>query len=178
MTPQVNSWASIPKKWEEAVVCIHNAILLSYKKEHTWVSSNEVNKPRTYYAKWSKEGRERQISCINTYIYMKSRNMVWINLSTGQQWRCRHREQSFGHSRGERRWDDLWEQHWNIYITVCKVASQWKFAVWHREPKASALWQPREWGGEGDGRQVQEAGNICIPMADSCWCIAENITIL
>ena len=82
--------------------------------------------------------------------------MVLMNLSIGQQWRCRHREQSFGHSLGERRWDNLWEQHWNIYITVCKVDSQWEFAVWHREPKASALWQPRVgWGGRreaGSGR--------------------------
>ena len=40
---------------------------------------------------------------------MESRKMVLINMSTGQQWRCRDREQTFGHSRGERRWDDLRE---------------------------------------------------------------------
>ena len=28
---------------KEAVVHIHNGILLSYKKEHIWVSSNEVD---------------------------------------------------------------------------------------------------------------------------------------
>ena len=29
------------------------------------------------------------------------------------------------------------------------MGSQWEFAVWHREPKAGALWQPRGvgWGG-------------------------------
>ena len=31
-----------------------------------------------------------------------------------------------------------------------------------------ALYQPSGWGGEGDGREVQEGGGICIPMADSC----------
>ena len=25
-----------------------------------------------------------------------------------------------------------------------------------------------EWGGEGDGREVQKGGDICIPMAASC----------
>ena len=25
-----------------------------------------------------------------------------------------------------------------------------------------------EWDGVGVGREVQEGGNICIPMADSC----------
>ena len=24
------------------------------------------------------------------------------------------------------------------------------------------------WGGEGDRREVQKGGDICIPMADSC----------
>ena len=31
------------------VVHIHNGILLSHKKEHISVSSNEVDEPRTYY---------------------------------------------------------------------------------------------------------------------------------
>ena len=35
-----------------------------------------------------------------------------------------------------------------------------------------------EWGGVGGGREVQERGNICISMADSCWCMAETNTIL
>ena len=38
----------------------------------------------------SKEEKDKYHVLI--HIYMKSRNMVWINLSTGQQWRCRHRE--------------------------------------------------------------------------------------
>ena len=34
------------------------------------------------------------------------------------------------------------------------------------------------WAGEGGGREVQEGRDICIPMADSCRCMAETITIL
>lgn len=31
------------------------------------------------------------------------------------------------------------------------------------------LYQPREWDGEGDGREeVQEGGDVCTPVADSC----------
>ena len=37
----------------EVVVYIHNGILLSHKKEYIWVSSNEVDEPRTYYTEWS-----------------------------------------------------------------------------------------------------------------------------
>jgi len=48
-------------KWmdKEVVVYIPNELLLSHKKEHTWVSSNEVDEPRTYYTEWSKSERER-----------------------------------------------------------------------------------------------------------------------
>ena len=48
---------------------------------------------------------------MHIYIYMESRKTVLINPSTGQRWRCRHREQTFGHSGRERRWDDLREYH-------------------------------------------------------------------
>ena len=32
--------------------------------------------------------------------------------------------------------------------------------------------------GEGDGREVPEGGGICVPVADSCWGVAETSTIL
>ena len=34
---------------KEVVVQIHNGILLSHKKQHIRVSSNEVDEPRAYY---------------------------------------------------------------------------------------------------------------------------------
>ena len=34
------------------------------------------------------------------------------------------------------------------------------------------------WDGVGDGKEVQEGGDICIPMTDSHRCMAEiNITL-
>ena len=38
-----------------------HGILFSYKKEHIWVSSNEVDEPTVYYTELSKSERERQI---------------------------------------------------------------------------------------------------------------------
>ena len=35
-----------------------------------------------------------------------------------------------------------------------------------------------EWDGVEDGREAQEGGDICIPMADSCECMAETNTII
>ena len=54
---------------KEVVIQIHNGILLSYKKEHIWDSSNKVDEPRAYYTEWSKSERKRQILYINTYIW-------------------------------------------------------------------------------------------------------------
>ena len=55
-----------------------------------------------------------------------------------------------------------------IYITIYKRDSQREFAVWLRKLKQGLCITLEGWDGEGDGREVQKAGDICIPMADSC----------
>ena len=54
------------------------------------------------------------------------------------------------------------------YITICKIDSQWEFAVWLRKLKQGLCINLEGWDGEADGREVQKGGDICIPMADSC----------
>ena len=54
------------------------------------------------------------------------------------------------------------------YITICKIDSQQEFAVWLRKLKQGLRINLEGWDGEGDGREVQKGGDICIPMADSC----------
>ena len=44
---------------KEVVVHTHNGLLLNDEKEHIWVSSNEMNEPRTYHTEWSESERER-----------------------------------------------------------------------------------------------------------------------
>ena len=52
-------------------------------------------------------------------------------------------------------------------ITMCKADSHGEFAVWLRELK-QGLWINLEGSdGEGDGREFQNRGGICIPTADS-----------
>ena len=46
---------------KEIVVHIHNGILLSHKNEHIWVSSDEVDEPRTYYTEWVKKEKDKYI---------------------------------------------------------------------------------------------------------------------
>ena len=52
------------------------------------------------------------------------------------------------------------------YITKCKIDSQWEFAVCLRKLKQGFCINLEE--GEGNGKEVQKGGDICIPMADSC----------
>ena len=70
----------------------------------------------------------------------------------------------------EFRWNHLFLQSSNIccYITICKIDSQWKFAVWLRKLKQGLCINLEGWDGVGDGREVQKGEDICIPMADSC----------
>ena len=58
---------------------IYSGILLRHKKEHIWVSSNEVDEPRAFYTECSKPEREIQISCTDAYIWNIKRWYWWIN---------------------------------------------------------------------------------------------------
>ena len=53
------------------------------------------------------------------------------------------------------------------YITICKIDSQRDFALWLRKLKQGLCINLVGWDGEGDRREVQKAGHICLPMADS-----------
>ena len=79
---------------------------------------------------------------------MESRKMVLKNLFTGQQWRNRHGEQTYGHGEGGGEGETHGKSNMETYITVCKIDSQWEFAVWLRKLK-----QPRGvgWGGRWEG---------------------------
>ena len=52
-------------------------------------------------------------------------------------------------------------------ITICKIDSQWEFAVWLRKLKQGLCINLEGVAGEGN-RELQKGGDICIPMADSC----------
>jgi len=64
-------------------IYIHNGMLLSYKKECSWVSFNEVDEPRAYYIQWSKSEREKQISYISACTWNLKR-WCWLNYLQGR----------------------------------------------------------------------------------------------
>ena len=48
------------------------------------------------------------------------------------------------------------------YITICKIDSQWEFAVWLRKLKQGLCINLEGWDGEGDGRGSRGRGYIYI----------------
>ena len=93
-----------------SVICQeHNGILFSYKKEHSWVSSNEVDETGADYTEWSKSERETPIQYINAFIYMGLRKTVMMTVYTRQEKRYRCEVQTFGLCGRRWGWDDLEE---------------------------------------------------------------------
>ena len=116
--PRGKAWASFLERGSRCpslscvcvCVCVCDGLLLSRKKEHIWVSANQVNEPRAYYTEWSKSEKEEQILYINAYIWNLERWYWWTYLQGNSgDGRCRHREQTYGHRGGEgwgkRGWD-------------------------------------------------------------------------
>ena len=93
--------------------------------------------------------------------------MVLKNLFTGQQWR--HREQqSYGHWERGGEGEMYGKSNMKTHITICKIDSQWEFAVCLRKLKQGLCINLGGWGGEGQGREVQKGGDICTSMTHSC----------
>ena len=75
--------------------------------------------------------------------------------------RNRHREWTYGHGKRAGEGEMYGESNMETYITVCKIDSQREFALWLRKLKQWLCINL-------DGREAQEGGDMCIPMADSC----------
>ena len=52
------------------------------------------------------------------------------------------------------------------YITICKIDSQQEFALWLGKIKQGLCINLEGQDGEEDAREIQERGDICLPMAD------------
>ena len=69
-----------------------------------------------------------------------------------------------------------WENSMETDITTCKIDSKWEFAVWHWELNPVLYDNLKGWDWVGGGKEVQEGGDICTPMAISYWCMTETNT--
>ena len=126
-------------------------ILIQHSLVPFWNFESVLMKWMNLEPEVSQSEREEWISYINAYIWNLERWYWWTYLqgSNGDA----DTENSYGLSIRRRGWDELREDHGNIYITMCEIDSQWEFALWCRKLKPSALWQPRGvgWGGRWEG---------------------------
>ena len=76
--------------------------------------------------------------------------MVLKNLLTGQQWRNRQREQTYGHGERGGEGEMYGKGNMETYITICKINSQQEFAVWLRKLKQGSV----STGKGGMGREM------------------------
>ena len=83
---------------------------------------------------------------------MESRKMVLKTSFTGQQWRNRHIEQTYGHREKRGEGDIYRKSNMETYITICKIDSQWEFVVWLRKLKQRLYINLEVWDGKEDGR--------------------------
>ena len=78
--------------------------------------------------------------------------MILKNLFTGQQWRKRHREWTYGHGERGGEGEMYGKSNMETYITICKIDSQREFAVCLGKLKQGLCINLEGWEGEGDGR--------------------------
>ena len=98
---------------------------------------------------------------------MKSRKTVLMNPFARQWWR-RIESRPMDTGQGEEGEGRMYGQNnMETSISICKIDSQWEFAVRLRELKPGLYDNPEGWDGEGGEREIQEGGIIGILMADS-----------
>ena len=99
---------------------------------------------------------------------MESRRTALMNLFAGKQWRCRHREQTYGHVGGRGgEWDEWREKHGNIHTTTHKIANG-NLLSDSKNSTRRLCYNLEGWDGVGGRREIQEGGDIRILMAGSC----------
>ena len=148
---------------QEVVVHTHNGMLLSYKKECIWVSSNEVDEPGAYYTEWSKSEIERQILYINAYIWNLERwyQQSYIQGSKGDTDIKNRLLDTVGEGEGGMIWENSLETY--IFPYGKQIASgSLIFDAGNPKPVLCENLDAR-------GRREEEGG---IKRANSCWCMA------
>ena len=79
--------------------------------------------------------------------------MALKNLFAGQQWRNRHRDRGRGEERVRCMKSDM-----ETYIIMCKIDSQWEFALCLRELKQGLCINLEGWDGKEMGGSFQREG--------------------
>ena len=101
---------------------------------------------------------------------MESTKRMLINLFAGQQWRKRQNRLMDLGEKG-REGEMYGESNIETYITICKIDSQWEFAVWLRGLRQGFCDYLEGWDGEGNERGLWERSAMVVPI----WLILVDV---
>ena len=138
------------------VVHIHNGILLSHKKEWSWVISRDMDGV-SHRVKWVR--KRKTISCFNTYTWNLEKLCRWSylqkrNRNTDLENKCLDSKE------GEKGWDELGDWDWHINAIDSTG-----------NPSQCSVVTPY-------GKEIQKRGDTCIHVAGSLGCTGETNIIL
>ena len=123
--------------------------------------------------------KEAVVHIYNGILLSHKKECIWVSANEVDDHRARW-EQTYGHDWGQEGGEGgvYRESDVDTYITMCKIDSQWAFAVWLpvwlKEFKLGFSDNVEGWDGAG-GSSGRGHGK---PMADSCWCLVETNTII
>ena len=130
--------------------------------------------PRAYYTEWSKSEREKQILYTIAYIWNLER-LYWWNYfqdSNGDTDIDNRLMDTGGGKEGGGKMHE--ESIMETYVTICKIDTQWEFAVSFKELKAGLCNILEGWDGEGGSRGKDHM----YIYGRFMFCLAEPSTIL
>ena len=103
---------------------------------------------------------------------MEYRKTVPMNVFAGQQWRRKHGKQDLWTRQGKERVRQIERVAWKHILPYVIANGN---LLNDSELKLVISDNLEEWDGVGGGRKVQEGGDICITVADSCMAEINNI---
>ena len=130
------------------------------------------------------EVRERQISYINAYIWNLERQywLSYLQVSKGDtdiKNRLSDMGKGVAQGRGKEEGGMIWESSTETYtLPYVKQIKSGSLMYDTGNPKPGLCDNLEGWDGEGGGREVQEGGELCIPMSDSEKAMAPHSSIL
>ena len=152
---------SIKRGMDKEVLYIHNGKLLSHKRNaFESVLMRQMNLEPIIQSK-----SEKNKYCILAHIYGIQKDGTDESICR-QQWRCRHKEQTCRPSGGRRRRDN----QSSVETYTLPYAKQVARGNLLHDAGSSNLVicdNLEGWDGVGVGREVQDGGDICIPVTDS-----------
>ena len=112
--------------------------------------------------------KEKDKYHILTHIYRIQKNGIeeFIYRATMEKQTLRIDLWTWG--RGEERVRCMERVTWKLILAYVKQIAKGNLLYGSGNSNRGLCINPEEWDGEGDGREVQKGGDICISMADSC----------